>query len=223
MVKNLATSLQVALAELLRDSKELIKAFFDFGVTCSYDELLRFKKSAAFTTNANMNLTGLKREVHSLIQGVGDNFDQEICSQNGKLQTHSMALLMTQSDDKRSQDDMEELIPRLAMSDMAQQIPYDIEVCRYTGPKKQTPPERSMKQVPTLVILAQTASLLNRARERYLEFFKNVCSGGTEHSGYNAKRAREEGQLLKTKTKASYLPLIDIPPAEYDTMHQCFK
>ena len=57
---------------------------------------------------------------------------------------------------------MEELIPRLAMSDMAQQIPYDIEVCRYIGPKKQTPPERSMKvQVPTLVILAQTASLLN--------------------------------------------------------------
>ena len=69
---------------------------------------------------------------------------------------------MTRSDDKRSQDDMEELIPRLAMSDMAQQIPYDIEVCRYTGPKKQTPPERSTKvQVPTLVILAQTASFLN--------------------------------------------------------------
>ena len=144
-MKNLATSLQLALAELLIDSKELIKVFFDFGVTCSYDELLRFKKSAAFTANANMNLTGLKREVHSLIQGVGDNFDQEICSQNGKLQTHSMALLMTRSDDKRSQDDMEELIPRLAMSDMARQIPCDIEVCRYTGPKKQTPPERSMK------------------------------------------------------------------------------
>ena len=72
-----------------------------------------------------MNLTGLKREIDSLIQGVGDNFDQEICSQNGKLQTHSITLLMTRSDDKRTQDDMEELIPRLAMSDMAQQIPYD--------------------------------------------------------------------------------------------------
>ena len=122
-----------------------------------------------------MNLTRMKREVDSLIQGVGDNFDQEICSQNGKLQTHSMALLMTRSDDKRSKDNMEELIPRLAMSDMAQQIPYDIEVCRYTGRKKQTPSERSMKvQVPTLAILAQTASLLNWARERDLEFFKNV-------------------------------------------------
>ncbi len=160
MVKNLATPLQIALAVLLRDSKELVKAFFDFGVTCSYDELLRFKKSAAFTANANMDLAGLKREIDSLIQGVGDNFDQEISSQNGKLQTHSMALLMTRSDDKQSQDDKEELIPRLSMSDMARQIPCDVEVCRYTGPKKPTPPERSMKvKVPTLAILAQTAAL----------------------------------------------------------------
>ena len=100
VVKNLATPLQIALAVLLRDSKDQVKAFFDFGVTCSYDELLRFKKSAAFTANDNMDLTELTKEVDSLIQGVGDNFDQEICSQNGKLQTHSMDLLMTQSDDK---------------------------------------------------------------------------------------------------------------------------
>ena len=45
-------------------------------------------------------------------------------------------------------------------------------------------------QVPTLAILAQTASLLNRARERDLEFFKNVYNGGPEHIGYNTKRAR---------------------------------
>ena len=50
VVKNLTTPLQVALTVLLRDSKELIKAFFDFGVACSYDELLQFKKSAAFIT-----------------------------------------------------------------------------------------------------------------------------------------------------------------------------
>ena len=114
VVKNLATPLQIALAVLLRNLKELVKAFFDFGVGYSYHELLRFKKS-----NNNVDLTGLTKEVDSLIQGVGDNFDQEISSQNGKLQTHSMALLMTQSDDKQSQDNMEELYSRLALSDMA--------------------------------------------------------------------------------------------------------
>ncbi len=63
VVKSLATPLQIALAVLQRDSKAIIKAFFDFGITCSYDELQRFKKSAAFTANANiMNLTGLKKK-----------------------------------------------------------------------------------------------------------------------------------------------------------------
>ena len=40
VVKNLATPLQIALAVLLRDSKEQVQSFYDFGVTCSYDELL---------------------------------------------------------------------------------------------------------------------------------------------------------------------------------------
>ena len=79
-MKNLDTPLQIALAVFLRDSKEQVKAFSDFGVTCSYDELLRFKKSVAFTANANMDLSGLKSEVDGTIQGVGDNFDQQICS-----------------------------------------------------------------------------------------------------------------------------------------------
>ena len=110
-MKNLATPLQIALDVQLRDSKEQVKAFHDYGVTCSYDELLRFKESVVHAVNASMHLTGLKSEVGGLIQGVGDNFDQQISSQNGKLQTHSMALLMTQTDSNRNQDDREEFIP----------------------------------------------------------------------------------------------------------------
>lgn len=96
VVKNLATPLQIALAVLLRDSKEQVKAFNDFGVTCSYDELLRFKKSAAI---ANVDFTGLRSDMDCLIQGVVDNFDQQIHSQNRKLQTRSMALLLTQTNE----------------------------------------------------------------------------------------------------------------------------
>ena len=110
VVNNLATPLQIALAVFLRDSKEQVKAFPDFGVTCSYDELLRFKKTVAFTANANLDLSGLKSEIDDMIQGVGDNFDQQICSQNGKLQTHSMALLITQTH-KCNQNVTEKLIP----------------------------------------------------------------------------------------------------------------
>ena len=194
VVKNLATPLQIALAVFLRDSKEQVKAFSDFGVTCSYDELLRFNKSVAFTSNANMGFSGLKSEVDGMIQGVGNNFDQQICSQNGKLQTHSKALLMSKTH-KCNQNVTEKLIPRLAKSDIVQQIPYDIEICHYVDPKKPIPPESSMKvKVPTLMILAQTAVLLNRGRERDLEFFRKVNDGAPEYNGYNTMQAREEGQ-----------------------------
>ena len=110
VVKNLTTSLQIALGVLLRDSKEQVHSFHDFGITCSYDELLRFKKFA-FNANAKMDLNGLRKGENSLIQAVGDNFDQQIFSQNGKLQTHSMALLMTHTDDNRNKDVREELVP----------------------------------------------------------------------------------------------------------------
>ena len=216
VVKNLATPLQIALAVFLMDSKEQVKAFSDFGVTCSYDELQRFKKSVAFTANANMYLSGLKSEVDGMIQGVGDNFDQQICSQNGKLQTHSIALPMTQ---KCNQNVTEKLIPRLAKSDNVQQILYDSEICHYVGPKKPIPPESSMKvKVPTLMILAQTVVLLNRARERDLEYFRKVNDGAPEYNGYNTMQAREEGQSLKPKTWEICLPLINMPPAKYYTI-----
>jgi len=142
---------------------------------------LRFKKSIAFSANSNMNLTELKREVNGLIQGVGNNFDQ--------LQTHSMALLVTQTDDNKKSQDEEETLPRLTKSEMTQHIPYDIEICRYTGPKKPTPPERSLRlQVPTLAELAQTAILLSRARERDFEFLRDVCNGSPEYNGYNTTK-----------------------------------
>ena len=136
VVQNLATPLQIALAVLLRDSKEHVKAFNDFGVTCSYDELLRFKKSVASAAHADLDLSGLKSGEDCLVQGVGDNFDQQISSQNGKVQTHSMALLMTQTERKGNQSDAETLIPRLSKSEMTKEIPYECEVSRYTGQKK---------------------------------------------------------------------------------------
>ena len=39
-----------------------------------------------------------------------------------------------------------------------------------------------------------------------------------EYGGYNTRRARKQGQSIKAKTKAVYLPLIDMAPAEPTTM-----
>ena len=46
-LKNCPTTLQVALGVLMRNSKALVSQLNAFGVTSSYDEVLRFKQSAA--------------------------------------------------------------------------------------------------------------------------------------------------------------------------------
>ena len=48
---NRPTTLQLALGNLIRDSKLLINQMYQFRVTCSYDEILCFKKSAALCSN----------------------------------------------------------------------------------------------------------------------------------------------------------------------------
>ena len=204
IIKNTATPLQIALAVHLRDSKMQVRAFHDFGVTCLYDELLRFKKSVAFNANSKMGTVGLNNSNSGLLQGVGDNFDQQVCSQNGKIQTHSsMALLMTQSDYEGDDSKAEEVTPRISKSNMAQLIPYVIEVCRHTGPKKPIPHGSALtKQVPSLANLTETDMVLNHAREKDFEFLKSVHAnqGCPEYNGFNTMKARE-GLLLHKKTK----------------------
>lgn len=62
--------------------------------------------------------------MNGLVQGVGDNFDQDISCQNGRIQTHSMALLLTQQEFGASVNEEHELkIPRLRKSEMGNEIP----------------------------------------------------------------------------------------------------
>ena len=66
-----------------------------FCITCSYYEVLRFKKSAAVAAVSNSTLQGISIN-NGLIQMVVDNFDADISSQNGKISTHSLAMLIMQ-------------------------------------------------------------------------------------------------------------------------------
>ncbi|KAH3748033.1 hypothetical protein DPMN_182470 [Dreissena polymorpha] len=72
-----------------------------------------------------------------MIQTVVDNFDADISSQNGKVSTHSLAMLMTQSGSSSSDAiDVSETIQRTPKSDMAKPIEYEIDIERFQGQKK---------------------------------------------------------------------------------------
>ena len=65
-------------------------------VTCSYDEVLCFKSSAAHAAAKNREKIGISSTGGGLIQAVADNFDANISSANGLKSTHALAILLTQ-------------------------------------------------------------------------------------------------------------------------------
>ena len=91
-IRKFPTTLQIVLGVLMRDSKSLIQQLNEFGVTCSYDEVLQFKKSSAIAATEDIKLRAISDSKSSMIQTVVDNFDADISSQNGKLPTHALAV-----------------------------------------------------------------------------------------------------------------------------------
>lgn len=102
---NTATNLQIALGVKVRFSKRLAQFLHTFQVVCSYDEILRFKRSAAHAAAKDINTSGITTDGRKFTQIVVDNFDADIASQNGKLSTHSLAMLVAQTEKSDFQND----------------------------------------------------------------------------------------------------------------------
>lgn len=118
VVINQPTDLQVTLGVLLRDLKSIINQMYDYSVTCSYSEVLRFKKSAAATATADPKLQGIHSADHGLVQIVADCFNADISCPNGKLSTHSLAMIVMQPSHDDQEDEVETIV-RLCKADMS--------------------------------------------------------------------------------------------------------
>ena len=195
---------------------------YQFKVTCSYDEVLRFKKSAAKAATRDIMLSGIQGD-DELIQTLADNFDADISSQNGKLQTHSLAMVIAQPTTSTTNVNQNntETIPRISKAEMSKPSEYEIEIQRYQGPKKvQRPEQFSKKSVLPHKVLCSSVVSQRRAKELDFTFINEITSNSDlpEFNGFNTMVARDQGQGLKPKTKAVYLPLIDMPPSDPDRM-----
>ena len=203
---NVPTPLQIAIGISVRDSKDLVNQLNAFRVSCTYDELRRFKKSAAVAATSETKLQGISDCKDGLIQVVIDNFDADISSQNGKRSTHSLAMLVTQPSSEDADPECES-IRRLAKSDLSDPIEYDTNVQYYNGPKKSQMPENSSrKSVLSLKVLAEMVLSQNRAHDLDTSFMGEVTDSDKcpEFNGYNTKLSRQQGHGSKTKTKAVY-------------------
>ena len=106
-------------------------------IWCSYDEVLRFKSSAAHAAAKNREKLGISSTGGGLIQAVADNFDANISSANGLESTHALAILLTQPQPEEhiNQQDSS-TIKRLKKVKMSENILPDIPIHEYEGPKK---------------------------------------------------------------------------------------
>ena len=218
-VTNKPTLLQIALGVVIRE-KMNIELLHDLGITSSYDEVLRFKSSAAHAASTSKEKLGISSGNCGLVQVVADNFDANISSPNGIKATHALALLITHPENK-NQPEEADTIKRLNKTEMSQQVTHEVPVHEYDGPKKPDMPTWAAVHSPLpLSILTSQVISAGRAREEDLQFLTEIVSNENtpEFGGYNTRRAREQGHSIKAKTNAVYLPLIDMAPAEPTTM-----
>ena len=130
------TPLQISLGVVLRD-KAMIERMHEFGVCCSYEEVRRFKASAAYYASKKQEIMGLNADA-GLVQAIADTFDANISSQNGLRSTHALALLLTQAQLNKTEGREESsTIRRIKKEDMTDDAAPDVEIQRYIGPKKQ--------------------------------------------------------------------------------------
>ena len=130
---NQPTSLQIALDVLMGEHKSLITVLYNYRITCSYDVVRRFPRSATVQAAQEAALAGMTdASVGGLIQVIIDNFDEVIHSQNCQLHCHNLAMIVTQPHYATLFEDV--TIPMLTKEQMKEPIDLDDEAVRYSGP-----------------------------------------------------------------------------------------
>uniref|UniRef100_UPI00358E0907 uncharacterized protein n=1 Tax=Myxine glutinosa TaxID=7769 RepID=UPI00358E0907 len=210
-------------------SSELIKLLHDYGFTVSYDEVIRFRKSAAKFVGDNTTLLhqamGVTRRVGPIF-GWFDNFDLQVSTPNGCRETHVMAHEFQMNPagiiEKGSAElgVMNLVIPRLPRSVAQVHQAQSISLVHYTGPKKVNPPLILVSSgIPYTDVCARNRSLAS-AEVRDAQWLNTLSSDQSiEWHGFNNQLARELGSpALKPQTVYLLGHLIDAPPSHPDTV-----
>jgi hypothetical protein len=167
------TPLQISLGVYFH-KKITITHMHDYLVSCSYDELKRFKKSSAKAKYTQMcNKRDQQTKVDGLVQIIVDNFDASLSSPNGLVSTHDMATIETYSTPPTEEG--RGTIPRISKTDMSSPIcnEEEDEIIPYVGSEKPLPPDMPPPNLPDAYIEAQRISY-ERANDMDYLFFK-VC------------------------------------------------
>ncbi|KAG0725731.1 putative RNA-directed DNA polymerase from transposon BS [Chionoecetes opilio] len=223
VVTSQPTPLQIAIGVLLGDHKMIITELYKYNVSCSYDEVRRFRRSAGAQSSKAQQLAGLRdAALGGLVQIIIDNFDAVISSQNCRLECHYMAMLAAQwKTDLDRLDGLDTAIPRLSKEEMKHPIPWETPVVEYAGPKKPPMPFTATNRFAMSDDFVQATTVsIDRARDLDFSFIKDALfeANTPEYNGYNTRHCRVAGMTPAPKTAVVYLPLINMKPGDSTTV-----
>lgn len=209
-------------------SKELIQTLHEHGYCVSYDEILRFRKSAAkyVTENAKTlhQMMGLDQSV-GIVFGWYDNFDLSVATPNGRRETHAMAtefqvhpagIIESGTAQQPGVDTI--LIPRLTAKQLKNTGGTTaITLMHYNGPKRVLPPAVPVASISYHDVCAQTTSLTS-AQQKDMGWLNSLKQEDPmEWNGFNNEMARREGKAHPAN-RYMFGPLLDAPPSHPDTI-----
>ncbi len=208
-------------------SSELIRLLHEHGITSSYDEVIRFRKSAASYVSNNSStyntMLGLTTEIGPIF-GWCDNYDLWIASPNGTKSTHAMVSEFTVhprkiEDTKTPQLGVMSLtVPRLKKSEASRLHLREPELLHYTGEHKVNPPCIVDTPLSPTDCDNIQASLVTAYKRDAAYFQQLQLPDAIEFSGYNAREDRNEDFEQKPKTLFVFGPLLNSPPSHPDTV-----
>ena len=154
-------------------SHQMTLKLYIYPVTCLYDEVLRFKSSAARKAICDSTRRGRFNVRHGLIQTVIDTYDYNICSMNGLKSSHVMTMLLCQSSNSTRESKDDEYISRISKSEMIKPIDISEPVQHYHGSKKPDMLDHSQLAMSKRDILlhSQEVSLHVLKRKSWMLFF----------------------------------------------------
>lgn len=210
-------------------SRELIESLNDHGFVTKYDEVLRFRKSAAqFVTKDPAEYhksLGLTTELGPIFSWA-DNYDLYITTPNGMKSTHAMVSEFTQHPAPGTIMTgnigvMQLKIPRLRWTEerSLRLTHQSLQLEHYSGPPKLKPPALPVKS-PSPEEMRQVSTSLTQAKERDAAWLSQLFShlNPVDWAGYNTYEDRKSQTTTKPKTIAVFGPLIDSPPSHPDTV-----
>ena len=157
---------------------------------------------------------------NGLIQGISDNFDDHLCTQNGLKQTHSLAAIITQHSSSTNKVKREPI--KWLKKHQLGTVPLDdVNMKIYSGEKKpQMPASFGKFGVLPLRVLCHQIIITRKSQNDDFEFIQESLkdSNTPDFSGYNTRRTRETGQTKQLKTRILYKPLINKTPADPSTI-----